>query len=113
MRPRSSRSRFGDGRLLNYDTAYSLLWGSELAGGHVPNTEVAFAPTQHPLATAFGALLTLPGLGDAPHGEAAMAIWEGLGLALLGTLGWLVDRGRQGVVRRRRRARRRRDRADA
>ncbi len=83
---------FGDGRLLNYDTAYSLLWGSELAGGHVPNTEVAFAPTQHPLATAFGALLTLPGLGDAPHGEAAMAIWEGLGLVLLGTLGWLVYR---------------------
>lgn len=81
---------FGAGRLLNYDTAYSLLWGSELAGGSIPDVQVAYAPTQHPLATALGFLLTLPGTGGLPHGETAMAIWELLGLVFLGVLGWLV-----------------------
>ena len=81
---------FGDARLLNYDTAYSLLWGSDVAAGHVPDLAVTYAPTQHPLATALGALLTLPGLGDAPFGETATVIWELLGLVFLGVLGWLV-----------------------
>ncbi len=81
---------FGDARLLNYDTAYSLLWGSELASGHIPDLTVTYAPTQHPLATALGALLTLPGLGDAPFGETATVLWELLGLVFLGVLGWLV-----------------------
>ena len=75
---------FGDARLLNYDTSYSLLWGSELAAGQIPDLTVKYAPTQHPLATLLGALLTLPGLGDAPFGETATAIWELLGILFLG-----------------------------
>jgi hypothetical protein len=81
---------FGDARLLNYDTSYSLLWGSQLSSGQVPDITVKYAPTQHPLATLLGALLTLPGLGDAPFGGAATVIWELLGMLFLGVLGWLV-----------------------
>lgn len=81
---------YGSGRLLNYDTAYSLLWGSQLAGGSIPDITVSYAPTQHPLTTLLGALLTLPGTGSVPSGQTAMAIWEMLSLIALGTLGWLV-----------------------
>lgn len=81
---------FGDARLLNYDTSYSLLWGSDLASGRMPDLTVPYAPTQHPLATLLGALLTLPGLGEMPYGETATAIWELLGMLFLGILGWLV-----------------------
>ena len=82
---------FGDGRLLNYDTSYSLLWGSQLADGQVPDVQVPYAPTQHPLATLFGALLALPGLGaSAPYGAGATTAWELFGLLCLGVLGWVV-----------------------
>jgi hypothetical protein len=46
----------------NYDSYYSLLWGRELIHGHLPSFEAYRAPTEHPLAIAFGALLSL--LGD-------------------------------------------------
>ena len=36
---------------LNYDTAYSLLWGGDLAHGRAPDFTVPLAPTPHPLAT--------------------------------------------------------------
>lgn len=82
---------FGGARLLNYDTSYFLLWGSQLASGQIPDVTVEYAPTQHPLATLVGALLTLPGLGDhAPYGGTATAIWELVALVALGTLGWLT-----------------------
>src|SRR5215213_1643108 len=44
---------------LNYDARYALLWARDLAHGHAPEYEAAFAPTPHPLQTAFG-LLALP-----------------------------------------------------
>src|SRR5688500_6453109 len=44
---------------LNYDARYALLWAQDLAGGHAPEYEAAFAPTPHPLQTAAG-LLALP-----------------------------------------------------
>jgi hypothetical protein len=47
----------------NYDSYYSLLWGREVLHGHLPSFEVYRAPTQHPLAIAFGALLSLLGRG--------------------------------------------------
>jgi hypothetical protein len=47
----------------NYDSYYSLLWGRELLHGHKPSFEVYRAPTEHPLAIAFGALLSLLGRG--------------------------------------------------
>lgn len=81
---------YGSGRLLNYDSAYSLLWGSQLANGQIPDITVPYAPTQHPLTTLLGALLTLPGTGPAPSYTTAIAIWELLSLLALGTLGWLT-----------------------
>ncbi|HEY3187198.1 MAG TPA: hypothetical protein VGJ70_06970 [Solirubrobacteraceae bacterium] len=45
----------------NYDSYYSLLWGRELLDGHLPSFDAYRAPTQHPLAIAFAALLTFIG----------------------------------------------------
>lgn len=45
----------------NYDSYYSLLWGRELLHGHRLSFQTYYAPTQHPLAIAFGALLSLIG----------------------------------------------------
>jgi hypothetical protein len=47
----------------NYDSYYSLLWGREVAHFHVPSFEVYRGPTEHPLAIAFGAVLSLLGRG--------------------------------------------------
>jgi len=47
----------------NYDSYYSLLWGREILHGHLPSFEAYKAPTEHPLAIAFGALLSLGGRG--------------------------------------------------
>jgi len=41
----------------NYDSVYSLLWGRELLGFDQLSFEAYRAPTEHPLAIAFGALL--------------------------------------------------------
>jgi hypothetical protein len=48
-----------------YDSLYSLLWGRELLHGHTPVFEVYRAPTEHPIAIAFGAFLSL--FGDAAN----------------------------------------------
>jgi hypothetical protein len=45
----------------NYDSYYSLLWGREVLDGTLPSFDAYRAPTQHPLAIAFGALLSLVG----------------------------------------------------
>jgi hypothetical protein len=45
----------------NYDSYYSLLWGREILHLHTPSFEAYRAPTEHPLAIAFGALLSLIG----------------------------------------------------
>jgi hypothetical protein len=47
---------------LNYDARYALLWAQDLANGHAPEYKADYAPTPHPLQTAFG-LLALP-FGD-------------------------------------------------
>ncbi len=47
----------------NYDSLYSLLWGRELVGLDPLSFEAYRAPTEHPLAIAFGALLTPLGEG--------------------------------------------------
>jgi hypothetical protein len=47
----------------NYDSYYALLWGRELWDFHLPSFEAYRAPTEHPLAVAFGALLSLFGDG--------------------------------------------------
>ncbi len=45
----------------NYDSYYSLVWGKELFSGHLPTFDVYRAPTEHPLAVAFGGFLSLFG----------------------------------------------------
>ncbi|HWH94158.1 MAG TPA: hypothetical protein VNT03_09885 [Baekduia sp.] len=47
----------------NYDSYYSLLWGRELLHGHLPSFDEYRSPTEHPLAVAFGAVLSLLGRG--------------------------------------------------
>jgi hypothetical protein len=47
----------------NYDSYYSLLWGRELLGFDHLSFTAYRAPTEHPLAIAFGALLTPLGQG--------------------------------------------------
>jgi len=48
-----------------YDSFYALLWGRELLHGHLPDFSVYRAPTEHPLAIAYGALCALFGQGGA------------------------------------------------
>jgi hypothetical protein len=52
----------------NYDSYYSLLWGREVLHGHLPSFDEYRSPTEHPLAVAFGALLSLLGR----HGDRVM-----------------------------------------
>src|SRR4051794_16499178 len=67
---------------LNYDTAYALLWGGDLAHGRTPDTDIPLAPTAHPLATLLGVLLT-------PFHDAAQPIWVVIAFLALGAVGWL------------------------
>jgi len=68
---------------VNYDTAYSLLWGSDLAGGRLPDYDVPVAPTPHPLTTAAGLVL-------APLGEGAETVAVVVAFGFLGALGWVT-----------------------
>src|SRR4051812_49468082 len=45
----------------NYDSYYSLLWGREVLHGTLPSFDAYRAPTEHPLAIAFGAVLSIVG----------------------------------------------------
>jgi hypothetical protein len=47
----------------NYDSYYTLLWGREIVDLQLPSFEAYRAPTEHPLALVFGALLSLFGDG--------------------------------------------------
>jgi hypothetical protein len=70
---------------LNYDARYALLWAHDLANGFSPEYEADYAPTPHPLQTAFG-LLALP-FGDASDDALAIAT-----LLAFGALVWLTYR---------------------
>lgn len=48
-----------------YDSFYALLWGRDLLHLHLPDFLVYRAPTEHPLAIAFGAFCSLLGNGGA------------------------------------------------
>lgn len=67
----------------NYDTAYSLLWGADLAHGQLPDYSVPVAPTPHPLATLLGVVL-------APLGHGAEDATVVLAFLFLGALAWVV-----------------------
>ena len=70
---------FAGHAFINYDTAYAILWGHDLAGGHTPDLELSLAPTPHPLATLAGIVVT-PGIADV------------LSYLFLGLAGYLVYR---------------------
>jgi hypothetical protein len=70
----------------NWDTAYALVWGNEVASGRRPDFEgVALAPTNHPLADVVG--LALAGFGDVS--ESLVVV---LAFLSLGIVGYLVYR---------------------
>src|SRR5580658_6601798 len=48
-----------------YDSFYALLWGRDLLHLHLPDFSVYRAPTEHPLAIAFGMLCSIVGQGGA------------------------------------------------
>ncbi|MDO9352671.1 MAG: hypothetical protein Q7T55_03185 [Solirubrobacteraceae bacterium] len=66
----------GGAAVVNYDTLYGLLWGTQLAGGHAAEFTAAGAPTPHPLLTAAG-LLAAPLLGSASTGALAVIAYLG------------------------------------
>jgi hypothetical protein len=68
---------------VNYDTAWSLVWGGELARGAAPGLDALAAPTPHPLGTLVGVLLAPLGAGA---GDAAA--W--LALSSLAAVAWLA-----------------------
>ncbi|HEX4718860.1 MAG TPA: hypothetical protein VH300_10050 [Thermoleophilaceae bacterium] len=78
----------------NYDSYYQLLWGQELAHGHLPDYNVFRAPTPHPLSELVGFLLSPFGLAaDRLLVLLTLVAWVGLLWAiyrftkhLLGTL---------------------------
>jgi hypothetical protein len=48
-----------------YDSFYALLWGRDLLHAHLPDFKVYRAPTEHPLAIAYGMLCAIVGQGGA------------------------------------------------
>jgi hypothetical protein len=69
----------------NYDTIYSLLWGTELADGLSPDRSAALPPTPHPLAELFGLVTT-------PFGDGAIDLTMVVAYVSLGLVGYLVYR---------------------
>jgi hypothetical protein len=72
---------FAGHAFVNYDTAYALLWGGDLAAGRTPDLELELAPTPHPLANVAGMVL------DAGAAEVLSFVWLGVAGALLLLLG--------------------------
>jgi hypothetical protein len=52
----------------NYDSYYQLIWGQDLANGHLPDYKVFRSPTPHPLSELVGVALS-------PFGLAADRLW--------------------------------------
>src|ERR687894_2368528 len=75
----------------NYDSYYSLLWGQEVLDLDKPGFEGFRVPTEHPLAIAAGAVLSL-------FGEAGDRLWIAVIFATFLWLIWGVYRLRQGAV---------------
>jgi hypothetical protein len=71
---------------LNYDTLYALIWGRDLAHGHLPDFEFTLAPTPHPLAIAIGALASLFGT------DGGYTVMLAIALLSFGALLWGVFR---------------------
>jgi hypothetical protein len=70
----------------NYDTAYALLWGDELAHGASPDYNAALPPTPHPLADIWGVLWSPFGAVTASDATTVLAY------LVLGAIAFLVYR---------------------
>jgi hypothetical protein len=57
----------------NYDTVYQLVWGNQLAHGVLPDYGAPLPPTPHPLAIAWGALVSPLGARGASDATTAVA----------------------------------------
>lgn len=68
---------------VNYDAAWSLVWGGEIAHGGAPRLDAPFAPTPHPLTTLVGVAL-------APLGTEAATVIIAFGCLSLAAVGWLA-----------------------
>src|SRR4051794_33527391 len=68
---------------LNYDARYALLWARDILHGHTPDYEAPFAPTPHPLSTAWSAL-------SIPFGQDGDRLMVWLVLLSFGALVWLA-----------------------
>ncbi len=71
---------------VNYDTAYSLLWGQQIAAGRLPDYAVPIAPTPHPLTELLGVVLAPLGPGT------TLTIVVGLAYVSLAALAYVVYR---------------------
>jgi hypothetical protein len=72
----------------NYDAAYSLVWGRDLARGNLPDYDVPVSPTPHPLSNLAGAMLSP--LGDGA--ETALVVIAFLALGALAALTYALGR---------------------
>jgi len=68
-----------------YDTEYYLLWGREIAHGQLPSFTVYEAPTEHPLAVAWGTVMSI-----FPNAELRLSVLCAIASFLL--LAWGVYR---------------------
>lgn len=64
-----------------YDAAWALLWGRDLADGHLPTFDAPIAPTPHPLSNIVATMLGLGGV------DASIDVLAGLGWLAFGALG--------------------------
>ena len=74
------RILYGNGYVA-YDGMYSLVWGSDLAHGRLPDFEVAIAPTPHPLLIFIGVVLS-------PFGGSAPDLLQAIVVVSFAVLGW-------------------------
>ena len=77
---------------VNYDTLYALVWGNDLAHGHLPDYDVPLAPTPHPLAIVVGIVLAPLGAWSSPLHDGAEPWVVVLAFLSLGAVGYLIYR---------------------
>jgi hypothetical protein len=70
---------------VGYDAMYALVWGREIVGGAAPEFDLPVAPTPHPLANFFGALVS-------PLGDGGVTAFEWLSILSFVALGWAAFR---------------------
>src|SRR5580765_1590698 len=70
---------------LNYDARYALLWARDVSRGLTPDYEAPFAPTPHPLSTAWSGL-------SLPFGDGGDVLMAWLPLLAFGLLVYLAYR---------------------